>query len=54
MGGAPLFVVISLGFSQPNTTAAAMAVDRGRAGATAALLGTAFFGVGSCRAWRRA
>ena len=44
----PLFVVISgLGFSQPNTTAAAMAVDRGRAGATAALLGTAFFGVGS-------
>ncbi len=45
---APLFVVISgLGFSQPNTTAAAMAVDRQRAGATAALLGTAFFGVGS-------
>ncbi len=45
---APLFVVISgLGFSQPNTTAAALAVDRHRAGATAALLGTAFFGVGS-------
>ncbi len=44
----PLFVVISgLGFSQPNTTAAAMAVDRRRAGATAALIGTAFFGVGS-------
>ena len=45
---APLFVVISgLGFSQPNTSAAAMSVDRHRAGATAALLGTAFFGVGS-------
>ncbi|WP_174301177.1 multidrug effflux MFS transporter [Caulobacter sp. S45] len=45
---APLFVVISgLGFSQPNTTAAAMAVDRRRAGATAALIGTVFFGVGS-------
>ncbi len=45
---APLFVVISaLGFSQPNTTAAAMSVDRHRAGATAALIGTAFFGVGS-------
>ena len=44
----PLFVVISsLGFSQPNTSAAAMSVDRHRAGATAALLGTAFFGVGS-------
>ena len=44
----PLFVVISgLGFSQPNTSAAAMGVDRHRAGATAALLGTAFFGVGS-------
>ena len=45
---APLFVVISgLGFSQPNTSAGAMTVDRHRAGATAALLGTAFFGVGS-------
>jgi MFS transporter, DHA1 family, multidrug resistance protein len=45
---APLFLVISaLGFSQPNTTAAAMTVDRHRAGATAALLGTSFFGVGS-------
>ncbi len=45
---APLFVVISgFGFSQPNTTAAAMGVDRQRAGATAALLGTAFFGIGS-------
>ena len=45
---APLFLVISaLGFSQPNTTAAAMSVDRHRAGATAALLGTGFFGVGS-------
>ena len=45
---APLFVVISgLGFSQPNTSAGAMTVDRERAGATAALLGTAFFGVGS-------
>jgi DHA1 family bicyclomycin/chloramphenicol resistance-like MFS transporter len=44
----PLFVVIaSLGFSQPNTTASAMNVDRHRAGATAALVGTAFFGVGS-------
>ncbi len=44
----PLFLVISaLGFSQPNATAAAMAVDRERAGATAALLGAAFFGVGS-------
>ena len=45
---APLFVVISgFGFSLPNTTAAALGVDRRRAGATAALLGTAFFGVGS-------
>ena len=45
---APLFLVISaLGFTQPNTTAAAMSVDRHRAGATAALLGTGFFGVGS-------
>ncbi len=45
---APLFVVISApGFSQPNTSAAAMTVDRHRAGATAALIGTSFFGVGS-------
>ena len=45
---APLFVVISgLGFSQPNTTASAMGVDRHRAGATAALVGAAFFGIGS-------
>ena len=44
----PLFVVIaSLGFSQPNATAAAMSVDRHRAGASAALLGAGFFGVGS-------
>ena len=44
----PLFLVISaLGFSQPNTSAAAMTVDRNRAGATAALLGASFFGVGS-------
>jgi DHA1 family bicyclomycin/chloramphenicol resistance-like MFS transporter len=43
----PLFVVLSaLGFSQPNATAAAMTVDRHRAGATSALLGAAFFGVG--------
>ncbi len=44
----PLFVVISaFGFCQPNTSAAAMGVDRHRAGATAALLGAMFFGVGS-------
>ena len=44
----PLFVVIAgFGFSQPNTSAAAMGVDRRRAGGTAALVGTAFFGIGS-------
>ena len=44
----PLFgVIASLGFSQPNATAAAMSVDRQRAGASAALLGAGFFGVGS-------
>lgn len=44
----PLFVVMAgFGFSQPNASAAAMTVDRHRAGATAALLGVAFFGVGS-------
>ncbi len=43
----PLFVVLSSsGFVNPNTTAGAMAVDRKRAGATAALLGAGFFGVG--------
>ena len=45
---APLFLVIaSLGLSQPNATAAAMNVDRERAGASAALMGAGFFGVGS-------
>lgn len=45
---APLFVVIAcLGFSQPNASVGAMGVDRHRAGATAALLGASFFGVGS-------
>ena len=44
---APLFLVISaLGFSQPNTTAAAMTVDRHRAGATPAQHGTRVLGVG--------
>ena len=44
----PLFVVLSaLGFSQPNSSTAAMSVDRTRAGATSALLGAGFFGVGS-------
>ena len=44
----PLFLVIaSLGLSQPNATAAAMSVDRERAGASAALMGAGFFGVGS-------
>ncbi len=44
----PLFVVIScMGFSQPNASVGAMSVDRHRAGATAALLGASFFGVGS-------
>jgi len=41
------FVMASLGFSQPNAAAAAMSVDRERAGATAALLGSTLFGVGS-------
>jgi DHA1 family bicyclomycin/chloramphenicol resistance-like MFS transporter len=41
------FVTASLGFSQPNAAAAAMSVDRERAGATAALLGATGFGVGS-------
>lgn len=41
------FVMASLGFSQPNASAAAMTVDRNRAGSTAALLGASFFGVGS-------
>jgi DHA1 family bicyclomycin/chloramphenicol resistance-like MFS transporter len=41
------FVMASLGFSQPNASAAAMSVDRERAGAAAALLGAALFGVGS-------
>jgi DHA1 family bicyclomycin/chloramphenicol resistance-like MFS transporter len=41
------FVMASLGFSQPNASAAAMSVDRERAGATAALLGATMFGVGS-------
>jgi DHA1 family bicyclomycin/chloramphenicol resistance-like MFS transporter len=44
----PLFFVLaSLGFSQPNATAAAMSVDRERAGSTAAVLGAVFFGIGS-------
>lgn len=44
----PLFLVMaSLGLSQPNATAAAMSVDRERAGASAALMGAGFFGVGS-------
>ena len=44
----PLFVVMSaLGFSQPNSSTAAMSVDRVRAGSTSALLGAGFFGVGS-------
>ncbi len=41
------FVMASLGFSQPNSGASAMSVDRERAGATAALMGAATFGVGS-------
>jgi DHA1 family bicyclomycin/chloramphenicol resistance-like MFS transporter len=41
------FVMASLGFSQPNAAAAAMSVDRERAGATAAILGATGFGVGS-------
>jgi len=41
------FVIASLGFSQPNSAASAMSVDRERAGATAALIGAATFGVGS-------
>jgi DHA1 family bicyclomycin/chloramphenicol resistance-like MFS transporter len=41
------FVMAALGFSQPNASAAAMSVDRERAGATAALLGATLFGVGS-------
>jgi DHA1 family bicyclomycin/chloramphenicol resistance-like MFS transporter len=40
------FVMASLGFSQPNAAAAAMSVDRERAGATAALLGATLFGAG--------
>ena len=48
---APLFLVTaSLGLSQPNATAAAMSVDRERAGASAALMGAGFFGVGSAAA----
>jgi DHA1 family bicyclomycin/chloramphenicol resistance-like MFS transporter len=44
----PLFLVIaSLGFVQPNATAGAMNVDPSRAGATSALLGASFMGVGS-------
>ena len=44
---ASLFAVVSsLGFTQPNATAAAMSVDRHRAGSTAALLGASLFGVG--------
>lgn len=44
----PLFFTLgAMGFIQPNSTALAMAVDRTRAGATAALLGASFFGVGS-------
>ena len=44
----PMFVMLtSLGFSQPNSSAAAMTVDRERAGATSALLGFSFFGVGA-------
>jgi DHA1 family bicyclomycin/chloramphenicol resistance-like MFS transporter len=42
-----LLVISSLGFTQPNASTSAMTVDRTRAGATSALLGTAFFGVGS-------
>jgi DHA1 family bicyclomycin/chloramphenicol resistance-like MFS transporter len=41
------FVMASLGFSQPNAAAAAMSVDRERAGTTAAMMGAALFGVGS-------
>ena len=41
------FVMASLGFSQPNASAAAMSVDRERAGATAALMGATTFGIGS-------
>lgn len=45
---ASLFATLaSLGMSQPNATAAAMSVDRERAGASAALMGAGFFGVGS-------
>lgn len=44
----PLFFVISMiGSVQPNTSAAAMAVNRHLSGATASLVGFAFFGVGS-------
>ena len=44
----PLFLTLgTMGFVQPNATALAMAVDRTRAGATAALLGSCFFGLGS-------
>jgi DHA1 family bicyclomycin/chloramphenicol resistance-like MFS transporter len=44
----PLFVVIaSLGFVQPNATAGAMNTDPSRAGATSAVLGASFMGVGS-------
>ncbi len=47
----PLLAVIStLGFTQPNATAAAMTLDRHRAGAIAALIGSSFFGVGSLSA----
>jgi DHA1 family bicyclomycin/chloramphenicol resistance-like MFS transporter len=41
------FVMASLGFSQPNAAAAAMSLDRERAGATAALMGATGFGIGS-------
>ena len=48
----PLFVMLSaMGFSNPNAAAAAMSVDRNRAGATAALLGGASSGWAAWRAW---
>ncbi len=44
----PLFLVLaSTSLSQPNTSVAAMNVDRERAGASAALMGAGFFGVGA-------
>ena len=43
-------VIASMGFTQPNATACAMAVDGRRGGSTSALLGSAGFGVGAVAA----